>query len=303
MIARNKPEIFHGLPAPHDATRCLNVAAVARIQEDETRAAWSPPPRQASVVMSLRDFKLGEDLVRGIARQLDGGVLVTQFPQFRRAADLPVCAVCGCTPLRGCLSGCSWVHGVGPCVSLCSQCAARKTIRLVSFDSSITRLGWSVLEPSSERVLRAVAVGFWAPSESKAAPPRFTQLARFVEQLCWMFQPTDAVAELPGKGQRFAKKGKKRSHDSLMSLARAAGTILGKAEAFARIWTADPATWKPGGVRKAATAAKMAALTGMDLQAGDESDALGLGAWWMARVYPILVGQMPPASLPVGVSR
>ena len=252
-------------------------------------------PEVGDMLIALMDAGLRGHLARQIVSQHFGrGVNVMMIS--KPVPGLLTCVVCGRHVDSWVICESAW--------SVCYPCGARGGLRLLSIDPSIGRLGWSISEPleNSTAPFAVIAAGSWAPSGAEKAAARFLQLVDFVRELMKLANPTDVMIETPGKGQRFGAGGKKRSFDTMMVMQRASAICFGVAAASCRTFSVDPQLWKGSG-SKAATAQMMNLVTGGNLAEGDEADALGLAAFWITRIYPVLVGKLPAAALPEGLWR
>lgn len=150
---------------------------------------------------------------------------------------------------------------------------------LLAFDPSICNCGWAVLGAvqSPNGPPRRIDSGTWHPSEAKGAADRYDQLADFVRGLASLHHADIAVVEIPSGGQRH-------SATQLMRYARAVGVI--EAAAFlsgCKIARVPVQTWK-GNARKRVTADTMRLMLRYEPADDNESDALGLGVWYLKSV-------------------
>lgn len=155
---------------------------------------------------------------------------------------------------------------------------------VLAIDPSVENCGWAAIE--SRRVgareeFRVLGSGRWHPSHKRGAEHRLVQLGTAVQVLIDQYVPDAVVVETPDKGQRMGR-GMKRSFDALMVYAQAVGAVIGAASGsiYRRVIPVSVRTWK-GTSRKQLTAAVVRGVLGICGDSHDESDALGLGLWWL----------------------
>lgn len=142
---------------------------------------------------------------------------------------------------------------------------------ILAVDPSITNCGYAVLE---DKPLRRVESGTWRPSQAKGSADRFDQLAWFIDTLIGEHGVTEVVVETPSGGQRH-------SATQLMTYARAIGVVEAAAFLAGRPARRVPVlTWK-GNTGKGLTALRVKAALGYEAGDDNESDAIGLGIYWI----------------------
>lgn len=145
---------------------------------------------------------------------------------------------------------------------------------ILSLDPSANHLGWAILSEFPTAVCR-LASGTFAPSHAKAAADRFDQLALFVASKCREGTGVDAVViEVPdGYARRsFAQLS---IYCRAVGVCEAAGVLSGRPTHRVLV-----SQWK-GTARKAWTAIQVRAAFGYEPADHNESDACGLGIYWL----------------------
>jgi Holliday junction resolvasome RuvABC endonuclease subunit len=175
---------------------------------------------------------------------------------------------------------------------------------ILSLDPCIKACGWAVLErevwPNVGLRPKRICSGTFRPSEAKGSLDRFDQLAAFIDEAICMHTPRDVVIETPDPYQE-------QNFSSLRFDLRAVGVCEGVAYSSslthcdmsaglgepARIHRVEVNQWKVSG-SKWHTAMQVKAIFGYTPDDDNESDAIGLGAWWLSRQMQPQKTMQPP---------
>jgi Holliday junction resolvasome RuvABC endonuclease subunit len=143
---------------------------------------------------------------------------------------------------------------------------------VLAIDPSVNNLGWAVINHELQRL----ASGCWHPSKARGAIDRMDQLALQVKALIDQHSPSDVAVEIPSGGQR-------QSATQLMVYARAVGACEAAATLSDLPVHRIPVNmWKQSAKKSWTLMIVKSAMHHMPLT-GDESDAIGLGLWFMSR--------------------
>jgi hypothetical protein len=166
-----------------------------------------------------------------------------------------------------------------------------RPVRLfISVDPSITRTGWAVWCGT------LMDYGSFSPSEAKGAKDRNTQLAEYMADLMRDYAPVGRLvietSERPGYGG-----GRGMGTKQATVFGRAVGDIEGAAAAMGiEVRPVDVREWK-GNASKETTLAHCRAL-GLKPETLDESDAIGLGLWYLRQCPALAMAASAIASAP-----
>ena len=156
--------------------------------------------------------------------------------------------------------------------------AAASGDRVLACDPSSQKFGWGVVEPAEGGRIRRLASGRFMPSKAAAASDQYTQIVLNLVRTIEDFAIGVIVFEVPSGNVGYRMKGlSAASYGRAVEIPHAVAVLRGLA------WQAiDVKTWKEN-TGKSYTRNMVHRLLAYEPKSEDESDALGLGCWYLMR--------------------
>jgi Holliday junction resolvasome RuvABC endonuclease subunit len=147
---------------------------------------------------------------------------------------------------------------------------------ILSCDPSSQKFGWAILKSAEGGRVTRVDSGVITPSKGKSAGDGYTQIVNKIVDLCELFSIVGIIFEVPSGNVAYQMRGMSAAaYGRAVEIPHAVAVMLGVP------WRAiDVATWK-GNSTKDYTWGMVKAMTGYMPVSMDESDAIGLGCWWI----------------------